>query len=217
MRRMHFLWVLQLVGLGLVAIGCRKQQTTTQSATAPVTTAAATNQPAGPGLRFAGEVKRGSRYEKMFAQNMYFLLEPYAGNDSGWTIRIVPGGDSSAAAMDCIGAIREPLHGDNEIELEPPESDASSTGSWGRREFEYVANAQQCKEAWALANIANYTANLSDKEREEAGTKLGQIPKRHGKFLLLDSRVGPPDRGNERGTLEWLKFEVDLDGNAPDK
>jgi hypothetical protein len=212
----YFFQVLPLVGLGLLATGCKKQQKATQSAIAPAPSAAAANQIAETGLRFAGEVRRSSRYEKMFAPNMYFRLEPYAGNDSGWSIRIAPGGDSSSAAMDCIGAISEPLHGNAEVEIEPLQRDPSPR-DWKEREFEYVAGAQDCKQAWGLANIANYSSKLPDKEREEASTKLGQIPKRRGKFSILDSRSGTSDASNERGTLEWLKFEVDLDAIAPPK
>jgi hypothetical protein len=41
-------------------------------------------------------------------------------------------------------------------------------------------------------NSANYNSKLSDKEREEAGIKLGQIPTSHGIFTILDAHFGPP-------------------------
>ncbi len=117
--------------------------------------------------------------------------------------------------MDCIGAVSEPLHGDTRFEIEPPEAASKPGPGWKTREFEYVGSAQDCKQAWELANTANYSSNLSDKEREEASTKLGRIPRRHGKFLILDSHFGAPDGSNERGALDWLKFEVDLSASPP--
>jgi hypothetical protein len=50
-RPRYFFRILPLVGLGLLATGCKKQQTATQSAAVPVPSAARTNQPAAPGLR----------------------------------------------------------------------------------------------------------------------------------------------------------------------
>ncbi len=66
-------------------------------------------------------------------------------------------------------------------------------------------------------NSANYNPKLSDKEREEFGIKLGQIPTRHGVFTILDAHFGPATPQNGRGTIEWLKFEVDLSGSSPEK
>jgi hypothetical protein len=166
------------------------------------------------GLQFTGEVKMGQQFEKAFASDMVFRLVPYAGNDSGWTIRIAPGRDSTATTMDCIGAVSEPLHGDTKTAIEPRESDASSGDTWKHREFDYVGNASDCKAAWNLMNEANYGSKLSDKERQQASTRLGQIPTRHGKLTILDARSGPANAANERGTLEWLKFELDLNAGA---
>jgi hypothetical protein len=63
-------------------------------------------------------------------------------------------------------------------------------------------------------NDANYATRLSTKERENASTKLGQISTRPGTFTILEARLGPATPQNARGTLELLKFEVDLSGSS---
>jgi hypothetical protein len=145
---------------------------------------------------------------------MVFRLEPYAGNDSGWTIRIAPGADSAASSVDCIGAVETPSHGDTKLEIELPEDGVLQNAAWKLREFEFVGSSPDCKTAWSLMNAANYVNKLSANEREQASTKLGQIPTKHGKFSILDARSGPATAANQHGTLEWLKFEVDLTASA---
>jgi hypothetical protein len=63
-------------------------------------------------------------------------------------------------------------------------------------------------------NGANYASKLSDKEREEASTRLGQIPRSRGKFTILGARFGTATATNEHGTLEWLRFDVELSSDS---
>ena len=167
-------------------------------------------------LHFTAEVAAHEEFQKNFAPKMMFRLEPYGGNDSGWTIRIAPVTESGGPAIDCIGAVETPLHGSTKLEIEPPESTRSQTVEWKNHDFDYAATSSDCKAAWDLMNEANYSSKLSKKEREEASAKLADIPTRHGKFTILDARFGPASQQNTRGTLEWLKFQVDLgDASAP--
>jgi hypothetical protein len=207
------------LSLPLIFIACNKTQNSVSTNAArvvpstPVATAVPTES-LQTGLKFIGEVKQGQQFEKTFASDMAFRLVPYAGNDSGWTIRIAPGADSAASSMDCIGAVETPSHGDTKLEIEPPADGALQNSAWKLREFEFVDSAPECKTAWSLMNDANYDSKLSAKEREQASTKLGQIPTKHGKFSILDARSGPATAANQHGTLEWLKFEVDLSASA---
>jgi len=149
------------------------------------------------GVHFTGEVKRGETFAKLFAPNMIFRLEPDAGEDSGWSIRIAPGSDTAAASIDCIGAVSEPLHGDKNLLIEPPaDGSPEKPGHWEAHEFDFVPDTANCKAAWELMNVVNYPSNLSDKEREEADKKLGQIPRGRGKLTIVDSRLGPPTANN---------------------
>lgn len=206
----------------LLGIACKNSQPTAVPARArdvlpaPVAPVAAA-WPAEPSMHFTAEVVRNEEFQRIFAPKMMFRLEPYGGNDSGWSIRIAPSSESGGPAIDCIGAVETPLHGDTKIEIEPTPNGATESPAWKRREFSYVASASDCKTAWDLMNNANYNSKLSDKEREDASTKLVQLPTRHGVFTVLDARLGPATPQNERGTIERMKFEVDLSGSAPEK
>jgi hypothetical protein len=202
--------------VALVVIACNKAQnpdTPTPAHVVPASNSAASAPTDQSVLHFAGEVREGQSFEKSFAPDMVFRLEPYAGKDSGWTIRIAPGRDSIAATMDCIGAVTEPLHGNTGTAIDPPEG-GRLDDPWKRRDFNYAANASDCRAAWRLMNEANYASKLSDKEREQASTKLGQIRTTHARFSILDARsaaAAAPDVGRR---LKWLKFDVDLNAGA---
>ena len=197
-------------------IACKKSQPsrTTMAGPVAVKPAAEPFQDAkgGESSHFTGEVRRGEEFTQLIGPGMEFRLEPYAGNDSGWSMRLAPGTDADARTMDCIGVVEEPLHGNTRLEIEPLENGKTPDVSWKTREFQFVASAPDCKQAWSLANEANYPSKLPDKQREEASTRLGQIRRNHGRFTVLDARLGTA--AGRQGTLEWLKFEVDLTGSA---
>jgi hypothetical protein len=221
--RMRYRLLLTRCGfsLALLCTACKKTQSPAQQKALDVVPAApaTATEPAAPATgtqlvltstHFTGEIRRGQQFEKSFAMNMIFRLEPYAGNDSGWSIRIVPGADVASAAMDCIGAIEEPAHGNTKLAIDPPGDVAGQTPFWKQREFSFIGNAADCKTAWELMNDANYGTKLSDQEREEASTKLSKIPTQHGAFRVIDAAFGPRTPANEQGTIEELKFEVEL-------
>ena len=94
-----------ILSLPLIFIACNKTQSSvsTNAARVAPSTPAATAAPAESmqtGLTFTGEVKRGQQFEKTFASDMVFRLEPYAGNDSGWTISIASGAGSATSSLD---------------------------------------------------------------------------------------------------------------------
>lgn len=191
--------------------GCKKRQESqahAESATTPI--AAASQQPprVESASRFSSQVENGKRFERQIAPNLYFRLEPYAGSDSGWTVRIVPGTDEAAAAMDCIGAIAEPLHGDTTREIEPPAA-IPVPDNWKNREFAFVANTGDCKTAWNLMNAANYPSKASKEEREAAGEKLRKLPRDIAKFTIADAKFSSA-AGAEQRVFQSIKFDVEL-------
>jgi hypothetical protein len=196
---------------------CRKPAPSTaldKSAAAAVS--AAETVPAQPALspngsHFVGEVTRGQRFEKLVAQNLVFSLEPDAGSEAGWSIRLAPGSDPSSGSIDCIAPLEEPLHGSNNLSLELPDgSDAQKTELLRPREFAFVPTPSECKVAWELMNIVNYTSELTDKDREAAGERLGKIPRSGGTLKVLEFRLRPSAGKLDLQRLDWLKFEVEL-------
>jgi hypothetical protein len=210
---------LLLCAVAVVPVACRKPQVAASASPVPMSAKGAAVAPAAPivnnATRFTGELKRGQKFQKAIAPNMIFALEPYAGNDSGWTIRLVPGADSKSISMDCIGAVSEPLHGDKNLEIEPPDGLSQEPVRWKPREFEFVPDSANCKAAWELMNLVYYPSKLTDEQRAEAAEKLGKIPTAHGKFTVVNSLLRPAGNPNDTGSIEWLKFEVELNFPAP--
>lgn len=209
------LWPIFLV---LTFVACSKKQAPSPALTAGVVpapskavSAVPVGDPSDSLVRFNGEVSRGARFRAPIGSNMYFTLEPYAGNDSGWSIRLTPGTDPKSQSIDCIGAVAEPLHGDKNLEIEPPANLATQKSiDWKPREFEFVPDAANCSIAWDLMNAVYYPSKLTDEQRTEAGEKLAKIPVGHGRFTIIQSILQPPKVANETGSIQWLKFEVEL-------
>src|SRR5579859_3441142 len=218
-RRCDFHFSAYILFLALLLAACSRKETPAKPLTAtPVSALTPAVAPAAPPTqeipRFTAEIVAHQEFQKIFAPKLMFRLEPYAGTDSGWTIRIAPVFEFGGPAIDCIGAVEVPLHGDTTLEIEPPENGAPRDPAWRQREFEYVETETDCKAAWNLMNDANYGSKLSEAEREHANARLSQIPTGHGKFTILDARVGPATPQNTHGSLEWLKFEVELSGGS---
>ncbi len=159
-----------------------------------------------------GEVTKGHGFEMAVAGGLIFRLEPDAGDDSGWEIRLAPGADAASASMDCIGAVSVPLHGDETLSIQPPGVDKDRDESqWKKREFDFVPESSDCKKAWDLANEAHYPSNLTDLQREEAEVNLGKIPTSQGVFQITDFRPCKSKGKDAPAQIEWLKFTVHLE------
>lgn len=165
---------------------------------------------------FSGEVSRGQQFEKAVAPGMIFRLEPYAGNDSAWDIRLAPDNEPSPASVDCIGFLEVPSHGSNELAIELPEGETAPEAALRNpHEFDFVPNSSDCKRAWDLNNSITYGYKLSEQNREELSREFGKIPTAHGRLQVLDFRLGaPPEKGQPRA-IEWIKFEVALQFPQP--
>jgi hypothetical protein len=163
-----------------------------------------------PNLRFTGEVTRGQRFSKTIAPGMVFRLEPDAGNDPGWSIRLELSSEPSPESIDCIAPTEETSHGSNELAFEAPERIGQDAELKRLREFGFIPTPSECKVAWNLMNLAIYPPKLTDKEREEAGNKLSKIPSGTGTFKVVDDRLSVPPGKDQPVAIDWLKFEVEF-------
>jgi hypothetical protein len=163
-----------------------------------------------PSLRFTGEVTHGQRFEKTIAPGMVFRLEPYAGNDPGWSVRLEPSSEPSPESIDCIAPTEETSHGSNELALDPPERIGEDAELKRLRQFGFIHTPSQCKVAWDLMNVALYGSKLTNKEREEAEIKLSKIPSGTGTLKVVDDRFSVPPGKDQPVAVDWLKFEVEF-------
>ena len=206
-----------LLLVALVSAACKKPQVASATNPAPLNPAgtpadAAPHAPVDTAAHFTGKVRRGERYTRSIAPNMIFRLEPDAGNDSGWTIRMIPGTDPKDQSIDCIGAVSEPLHNNRNLYIDAPDSAAQAeTPAWKQHEFDFVPDASNCRIAWDLMNSVYYASKLTDEQRAEAGEKLGRIPTEHVALTIVDSRLAPAPDSSDPPIIEWLKFDAALD------
>jgi hypothetical protein len=180
---------------------------------APLPTAPPPHRVSAPVTHFAGEVSRGQRYEEAIAPGLVFRLEPFAGEDSAWEIEIAPDTEPSPAAVDCIGAIAVPTHGDLGLSIEPPGDGTAPAAALAKpRAFDFVSDAPNCKRAWNINNQLNYGYRLTEQEREKLDRELNAnpFPLGHGELKVLDSRVSASSEKGKPVAIEWIKFEVDL-------
>ena len=208
---------LALALLVVVSGGCKKPQVNSATNPAPLNPAGipaetASHAPVDTATHFTGEVRRGERYTRSIAPNMIFRLEPDAGNDSGWTIRMIPGTDPKDQSIDCIGAVSEPMHNNRNLYIDAPDSAAQAeTPAWRQHEFDFVPDASNCRIAWDLMNSVYYASKLTDERRAEAGEKLGKIPTAHGALTIVESRLAAAPDSSDPPIIEWLKFDAVLD------
>jgi hypothetical protein len=214
--------------LAFAGIGCGKKgagtstsqpSTTSRPAAAAFATAqpgiAAPPQASSPSVtvsELSGEITRGHGFEKAVSGGLIFRIEADAGDDSGWEIRIAPGTEPASASIDCIGAISQPLHGDDHLSIQPPGlyQDRDEV-HWKKREFDFVPGSSDCKKAWDLANEAHYPSKLTDKQREDADAKLSKILTSHGGLEIIDFRLSKSVSKGAPAHIEWLKFVVRLE------
>jgi hypothetical protein len=214
--------------LAFACIGCGKKgagtstsqpSTTSRPAAAAFATAqpgiAAPPQASSPSVtvsELSGEITRGHGFEKAVSGGLIFRIEADAGDDSGWEIRIAPGTEPASASIDCIGAISQPLHGDDHLSIQPPGlyQDRDEV-HWKKREFDFVPGSSDCKKAWDLANEAHYPSKLTDKQREDADAKLSKILTSHGGLEIIDFRLSKSVSKGAPAQIEWLKFVVRLE------
>ncbi|MCI0354809.1 MAG: hypothetical protein L0099_07210 [Acidobacteria bacterium] len=77
------------------------------------------------------------------------------------------------------------------------------------RKFQFVLNREDYEKTEAAVRKLLWKSGHSERELEDARRWLEEVNKGTGSLHLLDARIAG-DETNERGWIEWLKFEVEL-------
>lgn len=169
-------------------------------------------------LSFQGEVSAGKSFALEFGEDLAFRLNPEAAL-GGWFIEVIPKTAGADADTDYVWVVTPPYHFGNQRYLDtsygvsPRESVQNSP-----REFNFVLNDQQYKKAARLVDLAISSHPSSEtksqeqleREGEEATTALLKLPVATGKLWILESRVKDSTGGADSGSIEWIKFKVEL-------
>ena len=95
---------------------------------------------------------------------------------------------------------------------------AKEAVSQSPRDFNFVLDDQQYNRAADLLEKASMSRPQSDnrskaeieKETREATDSLMNFPVAKGMLFILDSRIKPSEKNGDGGTIEWLRFKVEL-------
>jgi hypothetical protein len=167
-------------------------------------------------LSFAGEVSAGQAFERTFSKKLGFRLNP---SQSGWTIEVIPYEQTDSGNAEYVWVVNFPYRSYNVRYLDTTYgTTAKEAVEYSPRDFNFVLNEQQFKRASDLVEMAIMSHPLSDhrsqqeldKESMDAGQALEALPVAKGRLTIMNSRLADPTEKGDLGSIEWLKFKVEL-------
>lgn len=169
-------------------------------------------------LLFGGEVPAGRTFEQNIGNNLRFRLNPKNAL-SGWMIEVVPEKVEGPARAEYVWVVNPPYRSWNTSFLDTSYGIRASVSiAYPPREFNFVLSESQFKRAADLVEILIMSRPQSDKrpqeeidkEWNEAQEALAKVPVAKGRLTILDSRVSDDVDKNGAGSIDWLKFSVEL-------
>ena len=167
-------------------------------------------------LSFQGEAANGKSFEKAIGSGLQFRLNPSGG---GWMIEMVPERTEEIRYDDYIMIVTPPYHFGNPRYLDTGYGvSPRDSVHYSPREFNFVLDDKQFKKASHLVGLAVFSHPLSDtksqkeleKESLDAGAALMRFPVAKGRLWILDSRIKDSAGSEDTGSIEWIKFKVEL-------
>lgn len=167
-------------------------------------------------LSFAGEVSAGQPVERKFSKKLGFRLNP---SQSGWTIEVVPYEQTDSGDAEYVWVVNPPYRSYNVRYLDATYGTTPKEAvKYSPRDFNFVLNEQQFKRASDLVEMAIMSRPQSDhrsqqeldKESMDAVQALMALPVAKGRLTIMNSRVTDPTEKGDFGSIDWLKFKVEL-------
>jgi hypothetical protein len=167
-------------------------------------------------LSFAGEVSAGQVFERKFTKKLGFRLNP---SQSGWTIEVIPYEQTDSGNAGYVWVVNFPYRSYNVRDLDASYgTTAKEAVKYSPRDFNFVLNEQQFKRASDLVEMAIMSRPQSDhrsqqeldKESMDAGQALEALPVAKDRLTIMNSRVADSAEKGDFGSIEWLKFKVEL-------
>lgn len=164
-------------------------------------------------FRVTGEVSKGKTFQQDIGRGLLFqLVPPSNAPDAGWVIEIVPKAQPDDGPIEFSTIATPPYHVYNDRIL------ATAYGRTAReivglkdRTFFFVRSAEDEHRAEEVVNAAFYPTDLSDQERVHVASEEHQIEVSKGEFHILKSHTGRSETLGGPGTIEWIRFELDID------
>ena len=166
-------------------------------------------------ISFSGEVSTDQDFQQKFCE-LKFRLNP---SRLGWHIEINPDDDTTPGHSEYCWVVTPPYRSYNSLYLDTTYGmKADLAVKLFPRDFNFVLNGGQYDRAQQLVDRAIMSHPLEDhrstaefeKESVEAIAALKSLPIGKGRFAIVDSRVNQSSGTQDEGTIEWLKFRVEL-------
>ncbi len=199
-----------LITVALASALAPRQSAEPQASTPPSPQTAPADSPA-PDLVFRGEVERGKPFDYDIDRRLVFHLDPDPDVGSGWSISIFKKGDVADPPDDYVSVATPPYHFFNQRYLSTAYGyTAKEAVALTPRHFYFVESPADYKVADHEVNINLFPNHATSDEIDDADAQAAKIHVGRGEFLILDSRITPATVKDDRGTIDWIKFEVRL-------
>jgi hypothetical protein len=163
-------------------------------------------------LVFGDEVELGQKFEREIGHGLVFRLAPVADlPESGWRIEITPKVQPGGNPVEFAWVATPPYHFANPLYLDTSYgTTAEAAVAMSPRSFHFVLNMEDFRAAAEAVDLAIYSSNASDIERERINRAASKVETGAGEVHILKSRLIAPEGKNTLGKIAWLKFEVKL-------
>lgn len=164
-------------------------------------------------VHFTAEVERGKAFEQSIGHDLVFRLALTPGYwDIGWKIQISPKTDPEDGPIEFSAVATPPYRRYNPRFLEASYGNtAKQAVEMTPRVFYFVQSVDDEHRAEECLNAAMYPTNVSDEEKVRVVQEQQQIQLGKGELRILKSRLGHSKTLTDAGTIDWLRFEVDVE------
>jgi hypothetical protein len=164
-------------------------------------------------VRFTGEITRGKSFEQDIGHDLVFRLIPTPGYaDMGWRIQVEPKIDPDDGPIEFSAVATPPYRRYNPRFLETSYGNtAKQAVEMTPRAFYFVQSVDDEHRAEECLNAAIYPTNVSDEEKVRVVQEQKQIQLGKGELRIVKSRIGRGKTLTDAGTIDWLRFEVDIE------
>lgn len=163
-------------------------------------------------VHFVGEVARGNAFQQDIGHDLLFHLALTPGYaDIGWKIEITPKNAPDDGPIEFSAVATPPYRMYNARYLETSYgNNAKQAVAMTPRVFYFVQSEDDEHRAEECLNAAMYPTNVSDEEKVRVVQEQREIALGKGELRILKSRLGRSKTLTDAGTIDWLRFEVDI-------
>lgn len=166
-----------------------------------------------PRIEFTGEVLRGNLFTRQIAENLVFRLNPQPAQGSGWFIEIVPKvPPPKGEYAEFTWVATPPYHFFNQRYLDTSygTTAAQAVSRDAPRDFNFVQTLDDYRIARNVVNMVIYPNHATDEEMARVRKDAARVMTGSGTLYILDSRITPGKNDKDMGSIDWIRFRVEL-------